>query len=35
MKTTVEEISSVKKKILVEIESKDVDKKIDSAFKKY
>ncbi len=35
MKTTVEEISSVKKKILVEIESKDVDKKIDSAFKRY
>lgn len=35
MKTTVEEISSVKKKILVEIESKDVDQKIDSVFKKY
>jgi len=35
MKTTVEEISSVKKKILVEIDSKDVDKKIDSAFKRY
>ena len=35
MKTTVEEISSVKKKIQVEIESKDVDKKIDSAFKRY
>jgi len=35
MKTTVEEISPVKKKILVEIESKDVDKKIDSAFKRY
>ncbi len=35
MKTTVEEISSVKKKILVEIEAKDVDQKIDSVFKKY
>ena len=35
MKTTVEEISPVKKKILVEIDSKDVDKKIDSTFKKY
>ena len=35
MKTTVEEISPVKKKILVEIDSKDVDKKIDSAFQKY
>ena len=34
MKTTVEEISSVKKKILVEIESKDVDRRIDSAFRK-
>ncbi|MBN2419091.1 MAG: trigger factor [Deltaproteobacteria bacterium] len=35
MKTTVEEISPVKKKILVEIDSGDVDKKIDSAFKRY
>ena len=35
MKTTVEEISSVKKKILVEIDSADVDKKIDNTFKKY
>ncbi len=35
MKTTVEEISSVKKKILVEIEAKDVDQKIESVFKKY
>lgn len=35
MKTTVEEISSVKKKILVEIDSSDVDKKIDNAYKKY
>jgi trigger factor len=35
MKTTVEEISSVKKKILVEIEAKDVDQKIDSVFRKY
>lgn len=33
MKTTVEEISSVKKKILIEIDSKDVDKKINNAFK--
>ncbi len=35
MKATVEEISSVKKKILVEIDSKDVDKRIDDTFKKY
>ncbi len=35
MKTTVEEVSSVKKKILVEIESEDVDKRINNAFKKY
>ena len=35
MKTTVEEISSVKKKILVEIESEDVDKRIYNTFKKY
>ena len=35
MKATVEEISPVKKKILVEISANDVDKKIDSAFKKY
>jgi trigger factor len=35
MKTTVEEISSVKKKILVEIDAKDVDQKIESVFKKY
>ncbi len=35
MKTTVEDISSVKKKILVEIDSQEVDKKIDKAFKTY
>ncbi|MFC1839934.1 trigger factor [Thermodesulfobacteriota bacterium] len=34
MKTTVEDISSVKKKILVEIDTKNVDKKINDAYKR-
>jgi trigger factor len=34
MKTKVEDISSVKKKILVEIEAKSVDKKINDAYKR-
>lgn len=34
MKTSLEEISPVKKKLLVEIESQEVEKKIDDAYKK-
>ena len=34
MKTTVEDISSVKKKVLVEIDAKSVDKKINDAYKR-
>ena len=34
MKTSVEEISSVKKKLLIEIESREVDSKLDDAYKK-
>lgn len=34
MKTTVEDISSVKKKILVEIDAESVDKKINEAYKR-
>jgi len=34
MKTTVEDISSVKKKILIEIDAKSVDKKINDAYKR-
>lgn len=35
MKTTVENISSVKKKILIEIEAENVDRKINDTYKKY
>ena len=34
MKTSVEDISSVKKKLLIEIESQEVDNKLDGAYKK-
>jgi len=33
MKTSLEDISSVKKKLLIEIESKEVDKKLNSAYR--
>ena len=33
MKTTLEDISSVKKKLLIEIESEEVDKKLNEAYK--
>ena len=33
MKTSLEEISSVKKKILIEVESKEVDKKLNEAYR--
>jgi len=33
MKTTLEDISAVKKKLLVEIESQEVDKKLDEAYR--
>jgi len=34
MKTRVEDISSIKKKLLIEIESQEVDNKLDDAYKK-
>ena len=33
MKTSLEDISSVKKKLLIEIESKEVDKKLNAAYR--
>ena len=33
MKTSLEDISSVKKKLVIELESKEVDKKIDAAYR--
>ena len=35
MKTVLEDISSVKKKVMVEIEAEDVDKRVDDAYKKF
>ena len=33
MKTSLEDISSVKKKLLIEIEAKEVDKKLNAAYR--
>ena len=33
MKTTLEDISTVKKKLLIEVESPEVDKKLDEAYR--
>jgi trigger factor len=35
MKTSIEDISSVKKKLMIEIEAEEIDKKVNSAYKKY
>ena len=35
MKTVLEDISSVKKKVMIEIEAEDVDKRVDDAYKRF
>jgi trigger factor len=35
MKTNIEDISSVKKRLNIEIEAEEIDKKVDAAYKKY
>jgi trigger factor len=35
MKTSIEDISSVKKRLMIEIEAEEVDKKVDAAYKRY